>query len=104
VRRIVWAAVLLVALTFVSFVIFFIVPANPARAMTGPQAPPERVERVEKMLGLDDSVPVEYARFMRNLVVHQSLGRSVRDPPAGERHHQGGRARSRFSTPRCTRG
>jgi peptide/nickel transport system permease protein len=76
VRRIVWAAVLLVAVTFVSFVIFFIVPANPARAMTGPQAPPERVERVEKMLGLDDPVPVQYARFMRELVVHQSLGRS----------------------------
>jgi peptide/nickel transport system permease protein len=76
IRRVVWAAVLLVAVTFVSFVIFFIVPANPARAMTGPQAPPERVERVEKMLGLDDPVPVQYARFMRDLVVHQSLGRS----------------------------
>jgi peptide/nickel transport system permease protein len=71
-----WAAVLLVAVTWVSFVIFFIVPANPARAMTGPQAPPERVERVEKMLGLDDPVPVQYGRFMRDLVVHQSLGRS----------------------------
>jgi peptide/nickel transport system permease protein len=76
VRRIVWAAVLLVAVTWVSFVIFFIVPANPARAMTGPQAPPERVARVEKMLGLDDPVPVQYGRFMRDLVVHQSLGRS----------------------------
>ena len=75
-RRIVWAAVLLVAVTFVSFVVFFIVPANPAPAMTGPQAPPARVERVEKMLGLDDPVPVQYARFMRELVVHQSLGRS----------------------------
>jgi peptide/nickel transport system permease protein len=76
IRRVIWAVVLLVAVTFVSFVIFFIVPANPARAMTGPQAPPERVERVEKMLGLDDPVPVQYARFMRDLVVDQSLGRS----------------------------
>jgi peptide/nickel transport system permease protein len=76
IRRILWAAVLLVAVTFVSFVIFFIVPASPARLMTGPQAPPEQVERVEKMLGLDDPVPVQYARFMRELVLHQSLGRS----------------------------
>jgi peptide/nickel transport system permease protein len=76
VRRILWAAVLLVAVTWVSFVIFFIVPANPARAMTGPQAPPAQVERVEQMLGLDDPVPVQYGRFMRDLVVHQSLGRS----------------------------
>jgi peptide/nickel transport system permease protein len=76
VRRILWAAVLLVAVTWVSFVIFFIVPANPARAMTGPKAPPDQVARVEKMLGLDDPVPVQYGRFMRDLVVHQSLGRS----------------------------
>jgi peptide/nickel transport system permease protein len=76
IRRIVWAAVLLGAVTFFSFVIFFIVPASPARLMTGPQAPPDQVERVEKMLGLDDPVPVQYARFMRELVLHQSLGRS----------------------------
>jgi peptide/nickel transport system permease protein len=76
IRRLLWAAVLLIAVTFVSFVIFFLVPASPARLMTGPQAPPEQVERVEKMLGLDDPVPVQYARFMKELVVHQSLGRS----------------------------
>jgi peptide/nickel transport system permease protein len=76
VRRIIWAVVLLLAVTWVSFVIFFMVPANPARAMTGPKAPPDQVERVEKMLGLDDPVPVQYVRYMRDLVVHQSLGRS----------------------------
>src|SRR5215211_8382669 len=69
--------VLLVAVTFVSYVIFFfLVPANPARAMTGPQAPPDQVARVEKLLGLDDPVPVQYARFMKKLVLEQSLGRS----------------------------
>jgi peptide/nickel transport system permease protein len=75
-RRLVWAAVLLLAVTFVSYVIFFLVPANPARLMAGPQAPPEHVERVEKLLGLDDPVPVQYARFLKQLVVDQSLGRS----------------------------
>ena len=75
-RRLLWAAVLLLAVTFVSYVIFFLVPANPARLMAGPQAPPEHVERVEKLLGLDDPVPVQYARFLKQLVVDQSLGRS----------------------------
>jgi peptide/nickel transport system permease protein len=75
-RRLLWAAVLLLAVTFVSYVIFFLVPANPARLMAGPQAPPEHVERVEKLLGLDDPVPVQYARFLEQLVVDQSLGRS----------------------------
>jgi peptide/nickel transport system permease protein len=76
VRRLLWAAVLLIAVTFVSFVIFFLVPASPARLMAGPQAPPEHVERIEKMLGLDDPVPVQYARFLKQLVVDQSLGHS----------------------------
>ena len=76
VRRVVWAAVLLLAVTFVSWVIFFLVPANPARLMAGPQAPPEHVERIEKQLGLDDPVPIQYARFLKQLVVDQSLGRS----------------------------
>jgi peptide/nickel transport system permease protein len=76
IRRVLWAAVLLVAVTFVSYVIFFLVPANPARLMTGPQAPPDQVARVEKLLGLDDPVPIQYARFMKKLVLEQSLGRS----------------------------
>ncbi len=76
VRRLIWAAVLMVAVTFVSFVIFFLVPASPARLMAGPQAPPEHVERIEKLLGLDDPVPVQYARFLKQLVVDRSLGHS----------------------------
>ncbi len=76
IRRVLWATVLLVAVTFVSYVIFFLVPANPARLMTGPQAPPDQVARVEKLLGLDDPVPIQYARFMKKLVLEQSLGRS----------------------------
>ena len=76
IRRLLWAAVLLLAVTFVSYVIFFLVPANPARLMAGNNATPEHVERIEKLLGLDDSVPVQYARFLKQLVVDQSLGRS----------------------------
>ena len=33
-------------------------------------------ERIEKLLGLDDPVPVQYARFLKQLVVDQSLGHS----------------------------
>jgi peptide/nickel transport system permease protein len=76
VRRLIWAAVLLIAVTFVSFVIFFLVPANPADLMAGPNATDEHVQRIEKLLGLDDPVPVQYARFLKQLVVDQSLGRS----------------------------
>jgi len=76
VRRLLWAAVLLLAVTWVSYIIFFLVPANPARLIAGPQAPPDHVERIERQLGLDDPVPVQYARFLKQLVVDQSLGHS----------------------------
>jgi peptide/nickel transport system permease protein len=55
VRRLLWAAVLFVAVTLVTYVIFFIIPAN---------------------LGTDQPVYVQYAKFMKRLVIDQSLGRS----------------------------
>jgi peptide/nickel transport system permease protein len=76
VRRLLWAVVLFVAVTIVTFVIFFMVPAEPARLVAGPQAGPEQVERARKFLHLDDPVYVQYARYMKRLVLEQSLGRS----------------------------
>ena len=60
VRRLLWAGVLFIAVTFVTYVIFFLVPANPARLAAGQNATPERIEEVEKFLGLDQPVHVQY--------------------------------------------
>jgi peptide/nickel transport system permease protein len=76
IRRLLWAVVLFFAVTVVAYVIFFLVPAEPARLIAGPQAPPDVVERVRKEVGLDDPVYVQYTRFVRDIVLHQSLGRS----------------------------
>lgn len=76
VRRLIWAAVLFVAVTIVAYVIFFLVPAEPARLVAGPQAGPEQVERARQYLGLDRPVIVQYLDFLKTLVVDQSLGRS----------------------------
>jgi peptide/nickel transport system permease protein len=76
IRRVLWAAVLFVAVTVVTFMIFFIIPADPARQVCGQRATPTCIERARHFLGLDRPVPVQYARFLDRLVVHQSLGRS----------------------------
>jgi peptide/nickel transport system permease protein len=76
IRRLLWAVVLFFAVTVVAYVIFFLVPAEPARLIAGPQAPPDVVERVRKEVGLDDPIYVQYTRFVRDIVLHQSLGRS----------------------------
>ncbi len=76
IRRLLWAAVLFIAVTLVTYVIFFIIPADPAALAAGKSATAEDIARAEKFLGLDKPVPVQYARFLKRLVVEQSLGRS----------------------------
>jgi peptide/nickel transport system permease protein len=76
VRRLLWAAVLFVAVTLVAYVIFFIIPANPAQLAAGKAATPEKIREVEHYLGLDQPVYVQYAKFMKRLVVDRSLGTS----------------------------
>jgi peptide/nickel transport system permease protein len=76
VRRLLWAGVLFIAVTFVTYVIFFLVPANPARLAAGQNASPERIEEVERFLGLDKPFYVQYYRFLKRLVLDGSLGQS----------------------------
>jgi len=77
IRRILWAILLFIVVTFVTFVIFFIGPNNPARANCGgEQAKRECLVLVTEKLGLDKPLPVQYAKFLKRLVWHQSLGTS----------------------------
>jgi peptide/nickel transport system permease protein len=79
VRRLLWAAVLFIAVTVVTYVIFFIVPANPARLAAGQRATPAKIKQAEHFLGTDKPVYVQYGRFLWRLVYHQSLGRSFQN-------------------------
>ena len=76
VRRLLWAALLLLAVTMVTYVIFFLVPANPARLAAGQSATPERIEEVEEFLGLDQPVYIQYGKFLQRLVLKGELGHS----------------------------
>jgi peptide/nickel transport system permease protein len=75
-RRLLWAVVLIVAVTIVTYVIFFLVPANPARLAAGQSATPERIKEVEEFLGLNEPVYVQYGKFLQRLVLHGELGHS----------------------------
>jgi peptide/nickel transport system permease protein len=77
VRRVLWAALLFLVITFVTFVIFYVGPNNPARAVCGgDQAKRECLVRATAKLGLDQPMPVQYYKFLKQLVVHQDLGES----------------------------
>jgi peptide/nickel transport system permease protein len=76
VRRLLWAAVLFAAVTVVTYIIFFIIPANPAALVAGRSPTAEDIRAAEKFLGTDQPIYVQYAKFMKRLVIDQSLGTS----------------------------
>ena len=77
IRRILWACLLFVVITFITFVIFYVGPNNPARAVCGgEQAKRECIVAATEKLGLDKPLPVQYYRFLKRLVWEHSLGTS----------------------------
>ena len=54
---------------------FFLVRAMPGSPYTEEKAIPEHVlERMKAYTGLDKPLPVQYARYLKNLIIHQDLG------------------------------
>ena len=77
VRRLLWAILLFIVITFVTFVIFFIAPNNPARALLrGEDAKAQCLEAATEKYHFDDPVPLQYFNFLKRLVIDRSLGQS----------------------------
>jgi peptide/nickel transport system permease protein len=65
--RLAGLAAILVALVAVVFVIQSVVPNDPARIIAGRSASPAAVERVRHELGLDQSLPTQFADYVGRL-------------------------------------
>ena len=77
IRRVLWAALLFLVVTFVTFVIFFMAPVAPERLVCGgAQARPACMKQAVVRLGLDHPVPYQYGLFLKRLVIDRSLGTS----------------------------
>lgn len=63
----------------VTFVFFFVrmIPGDPARLVAGEQATLDQVEAVREQLGLNQSIPVQYAKYVGGLL-RGDLGTSLR--------------------------
>lgn len=63
----------------VTFVFFFVrlIPGDPARMVAGPQATLEDVEAVREQLGLNESIPRQYVKYVTGLL-QGDLGTSLR--------------------------
>jgi peptide/nickel transport system permease protein len=76
-RRTLQAAVILAVVTFLSFFIMNLAPGSALQTFIDPRVPPAELARAERALGLDQPVPVQYLRWLGELV-QGNLGYSVR--------------------------
>jgi peptide/nickel transport system permease protein len=76
-RRLVESAVTLVLATMVVFAGVRALPGDPARALAGEEADPVAIAATRAKYGLDQPMPVQYYRYLENLI-QGDMGRSLR--------------------------
>mgnify|MGYP001817015135 CR=1 FL=1 len=76
IRRVGASLFVLVGVSIITFMLARVVPSNPAALYIGPRARPADIERVTKELGLDQPLPVQYMRYMGD-VLRGDLGDSI---------------------------
>ena len=69
---------MLIGVSIAVFLMVELTPGDPATVLAGDYASPAVIEQIRTELGLDQPLPVQYARFMERLVLHGSLGTSTR--------------------------
>jgi peptide/nickel transport system permease protein len=74
-RRVGYALLILLGVTFITYLLLFMLPADPARQIAGRSATPEVVAGIRAQLGLDLPFYHQYANYLGNLL-HGDLGRS----------------------------
>jgi len=75
IRRLAQSVVILLGVTIITFALLYALPADPARMIAGRSATADTVARIRSELGLDQPLPVQYARYLARLV-RGNLGRS----------------------------
>jgi peptide/nickel transport system permease protein len=77
-RRLLAAIPVVLGVSILTFSVLQLLPGDPILVMLGDsQDPPERIAELRARLGLDEPIPIQYARFLGNLF-RGDLGRSIR--------------------------
>ena len=82
IRRLLQGAIVLLIVTFAIFTLLRVVPGDPARLIVGGMAPDEVVIQKAEELGLNDPIPVQFVRYLGDLV-QGDLGNSFLRPKSG---------------------
>lgn len=75
-RRLALLGIMLGGLVLITFVVSNVAPADPAALAAGPDATKDMVETIRHEYGLDQPLPLQFARYVSDLL-HANLGRSI---------------------------
>lgn len=75
-RRLLFVIPQLVGISIITFILVRALPANPAHQLAGRLPSEARIEQIEKDLALDQSLPVQYLRYIEN-VIQGDFGTSI---------------------------
>ncbi|MEZ4713379.1 MAG: ABC transporter permease [Caldilineaceae bacterium] len=75
-QRLLLSIPVIIGVTVIVFAILHLTPGDPVRIMAGPRATEERVQEIRGQLGLNRSIPEQYARWLGN-VLQGDLGTSI---------------------------
>ena len=77
VRKLISLPLILIGVSLLIFISIRMLPGEPARVMAGPEATQEAVDAMTARLGLDRSIPEQYATFATN-ALQGDFGESIR--------------------------
>ncbi|MBC7321247.1 ABC transporter permease [bacterium] len=75
IRRLLLTIPTLIGIITITFLLMYVVPGDPIRILMGQRGDPETIAMIRKQMGLDDPLPVQYFRFLGN-VLRGDFGRS----------------------------
>jgi peptide/nickel transport system permease protein len=77
IRRLLWAIVTLILVSFVTFLIFYVLPpGDPAVLRAGHFPNPQLLVNIRHALGVDKPLWVQYWDYVSGIVLHFNLGYS----------------------------
>ena len=89
IRRLIWAAALMLTVTLIGYALFFLVPSDPARQACGKSCTPTQLKRAAHDLGTDRPFYVQYGRFIGRLMpVSFTGGPHFKAPNLGHSYFQ----------------
>src|SRR5918911_169983 len=75
-RRLLQAIPVVIFSTFLVFMVIHLIPGDAAAVLAGPNATPQALAAIRADMGLDQSLPVQYALWMGH-VLQGDLGKST---------------------------